>query len=66
MKIPTANPEIVSTSCALLKFLFRMSKVLDGATRVRNTSSPYAKTSEVDSRRAGDVMMFRVWATWIE
>lgn len=53
----------MSTSCALLKFLLRMSKVFEGATRVRNTSNPYAKTREVDSRRAGDVMMFRVLET---
>lgn len=64
IKIATASPITVTTSCTLLKLSLRISKVFDGATLVRNKSSPYANTSEVDSKSAGDVVIDRMCATW--
>ena len=56
---------MVMTSCALLKLSLSTSNVFDGATRVKNKSSPYANTSDVDSSSAGDVITFRILATWV-
>lgn len=61
--IPSASTRTVDTSCTLLKFSLNTSNVFEGATRVQNKSSPYASTRDVDSRRAGEVMICRVWAT---
>lgn len=61
--IATRRPETVRTSCALLKFSLRTSNVPEGATRVRNMSRPNARTSEVDSSRAGDVTIPPTLAT---
>jgi hypothetical protein len=63
MRMATASAEMVITSCALLKFSLRTSKVLDGATRVRNMSKPNAKTSDVDSSSAGAATIFLTFAT---
>jgi hypothetical protein len=63
IKIARTKPETVKTSCALLKSSLRTSKVFDGATLVKKRSKPYAKTNEVDSRRAGDVTICRILAT---
>lgn len=54
---------MVKTSCALLNVSLRTSNVPEGVTRVQNKSSPYAKTSDVDSSNAGAVSMFRTFAT---
>lgn len=62
-KMAKANPDTVSTSCNLLKFSLRTSKVFDGATLVRNKSNPCAKTNDVDSNNAGAVMMCWIFAT---
>ena len=64
IKIANNNPETVKTSWALLKFSLNTSNVFDGATRVRNMSSPYANIRDVDSRRAGAVTIRRTLATW--
>jgi hypothetical protein len=58
MIIATNNPQTVKTSCTLLKFSLSTSKVPEGAIRVENMSRPYANIRDVDSRRAGDVMIF--------
>jgi hypothetical protein len=55
---------MVKTSCALLNVSFSTSNVPEGATRVQNRSSPYAKTSDVDSSNAGAVSMRRTFATY--
>ena len=57
MTIASASPTIVNTSCALLKLSLSTSKVFDGAIRVKKRSWPYAKTRDVDSSNAGEVMM---------
>jgi len=62
-KIATANPVTVNTNCALLNPSLSTSNVPEGATRVRNMSNPTARTSEVDSRRAGAVVNFWTFAT---
>jgi hypothetical protein len=61
--IATASPQMVKTSCALLNVSLSTSNVPDGVTRVQNKSSPYAKTSDVDSSNAGAVRMCRTFAT---
>ena len=61
--IAVASPQMVKPSCILLKVSLNTSNLPDGATRVKNRSSPYAKTSEVDSRKAGEVSMCRTFAT---
>jgi hypothetical protein len=61
--IAIVSPQMVKASCILLKVSLNTSNVPDGATRVKNRSSPYAKTSEVDSRDAGEVSMCRTFAT---
>jgi hypothetical protein len=48
---------MVKTSWTLLNESERRSNVPDGVTRVEKRSRPYAKTSEVDSRSAGEVAM---------
>ena len=48
---------MVSTSCALLKLSLSTSNVFDGAIRVKNQSWPYAKTREVDSLCADDLII---------
>ena len=58
---PIANAEIVNTSWILLNPSLKTSNVPDGDTRVRNMSSPYAYTSDVDSSSAGLVMIFAVF-----
>lgn len=59
-----AKPAIVRTSWALLKFSLRTSNVFDGAIRVKKRSWPYAKTSDVDSSTAGEVMIRLMPATY--
>lgn len=54
---------MVKTSCALLNVSLSTSNVPEGVTRVQNKSSPYAKTSDVDSSNAGAVRMCRTFAT---
>jgi hypothetical protein len=61
--IAVASPQMVKTSCNLLKVSLNTSNVPDGATRVKNRSSPYAKMSELDSKNAGEVSMRRTFAT---
>jgi hypothetical protein len=61
--IATTRPVIVRTSCGLLKLSLRTSNVPDGATRETNMSRPKAKTSEVDSNKAGAVTSCRTLAT---
>ena len=61
--IATASPQMVKTSCALLNVSLSTSNVPEGVTRVQNKSSPYAKTSDVDSSNAGAVRMCRTFAT---
>jgi hypothetical protein len=61
--IANPNADTVNTSCTLLKFSLRTSKVPDGAIRVRKRSKPYANTSDVDSRRAGEVMILSIFVT---
>lgn len=55
--MPTERPRMVKTSWTLLNESERRSNVPDGVTRVEKRSRPYAKTSEVDSRSAGEVAM---------
>lgn len=55
--IPTASPTIVNKSWLLLKSSLRTSNCLLGARYVKNVSSPYANTREVDSSNAGAVMI---------
>ena len=57
---PIANSKIANTSWILLNPSLNTSNVPDGDTRVRNMSSPYAYTSDVDSSSAGLVMIFAV------
>ena len=61
--IAIASPQMVKTSCALLNVSLSTSNVPEGVTRVQNKSSPYAKTSDVDSSNAGAVRMCRTFAT---
>lgn len=58
INIATINPQIVKASCTLLKFSLRTSKVPDGAIRVKSMSRPYANIRDVDSKRAGEVIIF--------
>lgn len=62
--IAIASPHIVKTSCTLLNVSLSTSNVPEGATRVQNKSSPYAKTSDVDSNNAGAVSMCRIFTTF--
>ena len=64
--IATASATIVSTSCVLLKFSLRTSNVPDGDTLVRKRSKPYTKTSDVDSSKAGAVMIRFTLVTWVD
>ena len=61
--IAIARPHTVNTSCTLLKLSLSTSNVPDGATRVKNKSSPYANTSDVLSSCEGDVRIWRMFAT---
>jgi len=63
MRMARSNPEIVNTSWTLLKFSLSTSNVFDGAILVMNMSRPKANTRDVDSNRAGDVMIFWTLAT---
>lgn len=51
---PATNAAMVNNNCVLLKASERMSNVPDGVMRLPNRSRPYAKRSDVDSRRAGE------------
>jgi len=63
IKMAASNPQTVKTNWTLLKFSLRTSKVPEGEIRLMKMSRPYAKTSEVDSSRAGDVIMRWTLAT---
>ena len=62
-KIAEPRAAMISTSCALLKFSLRTSNVFEGATREKKKSRPYANIKEVDSRKAGAVTIFSIFAT---
>ena len=63
--MPIPKAATVRTSCNLLKLSLKISNVFEGATLVRKRSSPYARTIEVDSSKAGDVTIFWVLATYM-
>lgn len=63
--MPTSSAAVVATREILLKSSLSTSNALEGIRRVKKTSIPNASTSDVDSRKAGAVLIRWIPRSWL-